>query len=87
MTSIQHLLRQQSEPITIPPNSTVGIYRIENGEELEKVIKLKHIGDAEKLLSDLSTDDAWFMYVKPDGQRATIIAMSEKMREALCLQQ
>lgn len=83
-SSINHLLRQEPEPFMIPTGSVVGIWRVENGEELERTFKLKHVSDVGKLLSDLDSDDCWLMYYKASGKAAQVIAVSEAMKAALC---
>lgn len=84
--TVQKFLRQSVEPFTVPEEASLGVYRIDNGDELERVVKIKHVGDAAKLLRDLNTEDCWFMYIKEPDKPAVVIAMSEKMKEHLCSQ-
>lgn len=84
MTSpLMALLRQQSEPFIVEQGSHLGVYKIENGHELERTVRIKAVKDVARTLVGLDNDGAWLVYSKAADGKATIIAMSAAMREAL----
>lgn len=84
-TAVPELFRQREAPMVIPAGATLGVYRIENGRELERTIKVKHVMDAAKLLRDLETDGAWLIYARVEST-TIVLALSHEMEAALCLQ-
>src|SRR5690606_32086877 len=85
-TQAPELFRQKDKPFVVPDGAVLGVFRIENGEELERSVKVKHVADAAKLLRDLDTDSAWLLYVRPEGGMTRIVALSESMEKALSAQ-
>lgn len=82
-TPLKSLLRQQAEPFVIPQDAILGVYRIENGEELQRTVKVKHLHDVAGVIEKLASDEAWLIYTKEADGRSTIVAMSQRMAEAL----
>lgn len=83
-TQAPELFRQKDKPFVVPSGATLGVYRIENGQELERTLKTKHVMDAAKLLRDLDTSGAWLIYMRPENGMTQVIALSEEMEKALC---
>lgn len=83
MTPLKSLLRQQAEPFVIPMDASFGVYRIENGDELQRVVKVKHLHDVAAVVSELAAEEAWLVYMKEANGKSTVVAMSQKMAEAL----
>lgn len=85
-TQVPELFRQRDKPFVVPDGAVIGVYRIEDGVELERTIKARHVTDIAKLLRDLDTDGAWLLYVRPEGGMTRIVALSESMEKALSAQ-
>lgn len=85
-TQAPELFRQKDKPFVVPDGSVIGVFKIENGEELDRAIKVRHIKDVGRLLVDLDTDGAWLLYYRPEGGATQVLALSESMEKALCSQ-
>jgi len=85
-TQAPELFRQKDKPFVVPDGAVIGVYRIEDGVELERTIKTRRVTDVAKLLRDLDTDGAWLLYVRPEGGMTQIVALSESMEKALSAQ-
>lgn len=80
---ITDLLRQQDEPFIVPEGASIGVYQITDEGEFQNTIKIKNVHDVAKALRGLRDDGAWLLYALPPGRKATVIAMSQKMADAL----
>lgn len=80
---VAKLLRQQREPFVVPTGATIGVYKIENQQELERALKVRYVHDAAKLMRELEAPDAWLIYAKAEDGATTILAMSDAMQRAL----